>query len=69
MRTQVTTSGVIVPPDLLDGFSEVEIIRHDGFVVIAPAGAADPILRLGEDPLDDPVTDASVELDRYLYDG
>jgi hypothetical protein len=29
----------------------------------------DPILSLGEDPVDDDVTDASVNHDRYLYGG
>jgi hypothetical protein len=38
-------------------------------VVDRVAGGEDPILLLGEDPVDDEVTDASVNYDHYLYTG
>jgi virulence-associated protein VagC len=65
-----------------EGHEEVEIVEEPGRLLISPAsesgearegqvdGGKDPILALGEDPVDDPeVTDASVNHDRYLYTG
>lgn len=65
-----------------EGSQEVEIFEEPGRLLISPVGGADesrkgraddkedPILSLGEDPVDDPeVTDASVNHDRYLYTG
>ncbi len=64
------------------GSEEVEIFEEPGRLLISPAGTAreaqkggagergDPILSLGEDPMEDPeVSDASVNHDRYLYTG
>lgn len=67
------------------GSEEVEIFEEPGRVLISPAtaspeaslgrvgerpdGQEDPILLMGEDPVDDEVTDASVNHDRYLYIG
>ena len=65
------------------GSEEVEIFEEPGRLLISPAGGTgeagkragsgereDPILALGEDPVEDPeATDVSVNHDRYLYAG
>lgn len=67
------------------GAEEVEISEERGGLLISPATEStlepssraagetgskeDPILSMGEDPVDDEVTDASVKHDRYLYTG
>jgi hypothetical protein len=52
---------------MLEGISgeEVEIRKEPGRLLVLSAD--DPILSFGEEPLDDEVTDASINLDRYLY--
>jgi virulence-associated protein VagC len=67
MKAKVTKEGVLIPREFLDGIpgEEVEIRKEPGKVVVLPA--EDPILGLGENPIEDEITDASVNLDRYLY--
>jgi hypothetical protein len=63
-----------------EGSEELEISEEPGRLLISPVRGAgesrkgraddggDPILSLGEDPVEDPgATDASVNHDRYLY--
>jgi hypothetical protein len=65
-----------------EGSGEVEIFEEPGRLLISLAASAgeagkeaagereDPILSLGEDPVEDAgATDASVNHDRYLYTG
>ena len=64
-----------------EGSEEVEIFEEPGRLLISPTGDGeagvevagekeDPILSLGEDPVEDAgATDASVNHDRYLYAG
>lgn len=67
MKAKVTQEGVLIPREMLQDMpgQEVEIRKEPGRLLVLPAD--DPILCFGEDPLDDEVTDASVNLDRYLY--
>jgi virulence-associated protein VagC len=67
MRTEVTEQGLVIPKRFLEGIKEVEIRKENGMVLIVPVPSEDPILQLGRDPIDDDVTDASVEHDRYIY--
>ncbi len=79
MRAEVGEEGLLIPRDVFErlGSEEVEIIEEPGRLLIvaggeggaAKPGEGDPILSLGEDPVDDPggATDASVNHDRYLY--
>jgi virulence-associated protein VagC len=67
MRTEVTDQGLLIPKRFLVGVKEVEIRKENGMILIVPLPAEDPILQLGQDPIDDDVTDASVEHDRYIY--
>lgn len=85
MKARITKDGLLIPKELADtlGSEEVEITQEPGRLLIEPAGDGgeagraagatgereDPILRLGEDPVEDEVTDASVNHDRYLYTG
>lgn len=82
MRTKVTAAGLVIPPALLDGWQDVEIQRQNGFVFITPIVAEassadedtypviaddDPIYNFGKNPIDIGITDASVNLDKYIY--
>lgn len=67
MRTEVTDQGLLIPKRFLEGIKEVEIRKENGLILIVPLPPKDPILQLGQDPIDDDVTDASVEHDRYIY--
>jgi len=67
MRTEVTDQGLLIPKRFLEGIKEVEIRKENGVILVVPLPLKDPILLLGQDPIDDDVTDASVEHDRYIY--
>lgn len=83
MKAKVTKEGLLIPKEIAEhlGSEEVEIFEEPGGrLLVVPAdsnarggpaggevGQRDPILSLGEDPVDDEVTDASVGHDRYLY--
>lgn len=79
MRAKITKDGLMVPRELLGEMDEgeVEILKESGGrLLILPGNGSrvgrrpsggDPILSLGEDPVDDEATDASVNHDRYLY--
>lgn len=82
MRTKITEDGLLIPREIAEhlGSEEAEISEQpDGRLLIVPAGkrvgnssdkevnGEDPILSLGEDPVEDEVTDASVNHDRYIY--
>ena len=67
MRTEVTDQGLLVPKRFLEGIKEVEIRKENGMILIVPLPPKDPILQLGQDPIDDDVTDASVQHDQYIY--
>ena len=73
VRAKVTEEGVLIPKRLLQDVEEVEIRREGDSIVIVPqifGGSAmkdDPIFKLGTNPVNCGVTDASENLDRYLY--
>jgi hypothetical protein len=67
MKLKVTTEGLIIPKDLLEGFEEVEFRRQTGFILVVPAAERDPILDLGKHPVTVGVSDASEHHDKYLY--
>jgi hypothetical protein len=79
MRIPVTESGVTLPKAWFGSATEVEVRRENGHVSVEPVGAAgtareirpydaeDPIWQLGKATSDLPITDASVNLDKYLY--
>jgi hypothetical protein len=83
LRAKVTEEGLLIPKAVAErafgeGSEAVEIFEEPGRLLISPAGESDeageegedPILALGEDPVEDPGTaDASVNHDRYLYTG
>ncbi|MDQ2746260.1 MAG: hypothetical protein M3T96_03265 [Acidobacteriota bacterium] len=66
MRTQVTEQGIFIPKQMLEGVKEVEIRKEKSVIVIVPISAEDPILQFGKEPVEDAVTDASVNHDKYL---
>lgn len=92
MRTKVTDEGVVIPKDLLNGITQVDIRKQNGVILVVPTGEEDasgvstqanfqnarswaeipkddPIFDFGKDPVTLDVTDASENLDRYLYGG
>jgi hypothetical protein len=69
MTVQVTDQGVTIPKALLGGAEQVQIVEEPGRIVIVLDPAKDPIRNLGKNPVIGPETDASVNLDKYVYDG
>ncbi|CAN5543946.1 hypothetical protein BH24ACT21_BH24ACT21_12370 [soil metagenome] len=83
MRVKVTKEGLLIPKEVAErlGSDEVEVFEEPGRLLIvadstSPGrvegdsdGQEDPILSMGEDPVDDVITDASENHDRYLYTG
>jgi hypothetical protein len=69
MKTKVTEQGVLVPKRLLEGIEEVEIRKENGLILIVPVVSRDPVFNIGKHPVEDGITDASVNHDRYIYDG
>jgi virulence-associated protein VagC len=92
MLTKVTEEGVIIPKELLEGVTEVDIRKQDGIIVVVPTGDEsaseastqtrvhvarswveipedDPIYDIGKNPVTLDITDASENLDRYIYGG
>ncbi len=80
MKLPVTESGVTLPKAWFGDATEVEVRRENGHVevepvepaaplsrTIQPYDADDPIWQLGKKTSDLPITDASVNLDKYLY--
>ena len=65
MKAKVDDRGLLVPRAMLEGFDEVEIRVEDGRIVITPL-RPDPIVRLGQRPLDTPEVDVSARHDDYL---
>ena len=68
MIAKVTEQGVVIPKTLLGDANEVSIVTEPGRVVVVFDPAADPIWGLGKNPVALDVTDASVNLDKYVYD-
>ena len=92
MRTKVNDQGVVIPKELLEGITEVDIRKQNGIIVVVPTGEKtasdasaqtllhnaqswadipedDPIYDIGKDPVTLDITDASENLDRYIYGG
>ena len=69
MRTKVSENGVLIPKDLLTGITEVDIRKQNGVIVVIPAGKDDPLYNIGKDPVACGVSDASENLDKYIYGG
>jgi hypothetical protein len=67
MVVKVTEDGVMIPKKLLNGAEEVEIRRERNLILVIPKGEADPIFKLGTDPVACNLPDASENLDKYLY--
>ena len=80
-RFPVTDEGVVIPKVWFGDATEVEIRQENGFLVISvdttsaksqqqpkPVPSNDPLWKLCDDPADIEITDASINLDKYLYD-
>ena len=67
MKARVTEKGVVVPKDFFQGVEEVEIRKTDHVVVIVPTTKRNPILTLGQNPVECGAPDAAERHDRYLY--
>ncbi|NJP08328.1 MAG: hypothetical protein HC866_01700 [Leptolyngbyaceae cyanobacterium RU_5_1] len=67
MKVRVTEQGVVVPKELLEGIEEVEIRRENGWIVVIPTVKHDPILGLGQNPVECSAPDAAEHHDRYIY--
>ena len=69
MKAKVTEKGVVIPKEFLEGIEEVEIRKTDNLLVIVPTTRADPILGLGQNPVECGVPDASERHDQQWNRG
>ena len=67
MRAKVTKRGLVIPRDMLADTEEVDIRKEDHRIVISLLDKVDPILDLGNDPVECDTPDASENHDTYLY--
>ena len=67
VRARVTEEGVLIPKKLLPGVEEVEIRQEQDIILVIPASKDDPVFKLGSNPVSCGATDASENLDQYLY--
>jgi hypothetical protein len=67
MKAKVTEQGVLIPKLMLEGIEEVEIRKENGFILVMPVPIHDPVFNMGKHPIEDEITDASVNHDRYIY--
>jgi len=67
MKAKVTKRGVLIPSELLEGVSEVEIRKTDGLIIVTPITQDDPILELGKNQVKSGLPDASENHDWYIY--
>lgn len=68
MQAKVTDQGIVIPKGWLEGVDAVEILREGDRIVLIPVVQSDPIWSLGTEPVTCGVTDASENLDAYLYE-
>lgn len=69
MKLEVTEQGVVIPKSLLEGVKQVHVRKESDRIVVVPVPFEDPILRIGKNPVKGGITDASVDLDKYIYTG
>lgn len=69
MKIEVTEKGVVIPKSLLKGVKEVDVHKEDDRIVVVPVPFDDPIFNIGKNPVKGGLTDASVNLDEYVYSG
>ena len=67
MKAKATKKGVVIPKKFLEGTEKVEIRKADNLVVILPTAKSEPILGLGQHPLNCGVPDVSERHDQCLY--
>ena len=71
MKVSVTDEGVLVPKELLEGVESVTIHKKDGVVMVVPSDTDTKkterysFFKLGADPIDIDITDASENHDKY----
>ena len=69
MKVKVNEKGVVNPRKFLKDIKEVDIRRRNGVIVVVPLVAKDPIFNIGKNPVRLGITDASENLDKYVYTG
>lgn len=77
LRLPVTDQGVTIPKIWLGNAVEVDMRSINGEIVVVPVasvraplepyGPEDSIWNIGKNPVDDEITDGSVNHDKYLY--
>lgn len=65
MRIKVSENGVLVPKDLLPGITEVDIRKHNGVIMVIPAGKDDPIYEIGKEPVAGGVSAPAAKLPQF----
>jgi len=69
MKAKVTEQGINIPKEMLEGIDEVEIRRENGVILVVALTPHRSVFNIGKDPIEEDITDASVNHDRYIYNG
>jgi virulence-associated protein VagC len=68
MKLKVTDVGVVIPRDMLPDVEEVDVRMEGDLIVLTPLrDINDPIWKMGDDPVNAGLSDASENHDGYLY--
>jgi hypothetical protein len=66
VRTKVSENGVIIPKELLEGITEVDIRKQNGVIIVVPAGTDVLSYDIGKEPIGRVASDASEHHDKSL---
>lgn len=69
MRLKVTEQGIFIPKELLEGIEEVEVSRNNDVIFLTSTQQKQSIWEMGTNPVPCDVDDASINHDKYLYQG
>jgi hypothetical protein len=67
MKLKITNQGLIIPKEYFIGIDSVKIRKQNDIIVVYPEKKDDPIRNLGKNPVKIGIKDASINLDKYLY--
>ncbi len=66
-ESQSNGQGLLIPIKLLEGVREVDILKQEDWILVAPVSSDDPVLQLGKSPIVVDERNAAENHDRYIY--
>ncbi len=67
MKIKVTERGLTIPKHYLPDVNEVNVRKRNGVIIVSPVDTDNSVFRLGKNPIDLDIEDASVNHDKYIY--